>query len=95
MQEVKILNQAHQKKENKQSIQPQKKALNFGIHFLCKSSTAQVLLTFRAHCRTQLFIEPLHDEEHALLNPVGASNAVNYIMILFDFMVPSPRKVYA
>lgn len=49
MQEVKILTQAHQKKENKQSMQPQKKALSFGIHFLCDSLTVHVLLTFRAH----------------------------------------------
>lgn len=55
MQEVKILPQAHQKKENKQSIQPQKKALNSGIHFLCNSSTAHAMLTFTAHRKTQLF----------------------------------------
>lgn len=56
MQEVKILTQAHQKKENKPSVQPLKKALSFGIHFLCNNSTAHALLTFRAHCKTQLFI---------------------------------------
>ena len=52
----KYLTQPHQKKENKQSTQPQKKALNFGIHFLCNSSTAHALLTSKAHCKTQLFI---------------------------------------